>query len=122
MEQAEGRYSLEKLWQDRGPAASVLPKSEIQFEGGYCRGIGLHGGDPSVEKKDRKFGFRLDSGQNVAPSENKGIPGGAERNLPAILRLVLELDVDRAATDAARFLLGQFEHLRSYPGQQISRE
>lgn len=78
---------FEKLWQDRGPTASVLPKSEIQFEGGYCRGIGFHGGDPS-----------------------------------AIVRLVLELDVDRAATDAARFLLGQFEHLRSYPGQQVGRE
>lgn len=78
---------FEKLWQNRGPSASVLPKSEIQFEGGYCRGIGFHGGDPS-----------------------------------AIVRLVLKLDVDRAATDAARFLLGQFEHLRSYPWQKIGRE
>lgn len=78
---------FEKLWQDRGPAASVLPKCEIQLEGGYCRGIGFHGGDPS-----------------------------------AVVRLVLELDVDRAAADAARFLLGQFEHLRSYPGQKVGRE
>lgn len=78
---------FEKLWQDRGPSASVLSEGEIQFEGGYCRGIGFHGGDPS-----------------------------------AVVRLVLELDVHCAAADAARFLLGQFEHLRSYPGQEVGRE
>lgn len=78
---------FEKLWQDRGPAASVLPQGQIQFECGHCRRIGLHRGDP-----------------------------------PAVFRLVLELDVDRAATDAARFLLGQLEHLGSYPGQQVGRE
>lgn len=78
---------FEKLWQDGGPAASVLPQGQIQLERGHCRRIGLHRGDP-----------------------------------PAIFRLVLELDVDRAATDAARFLLGQFEHLGRYPGQQVGRE
>lgn len=40
----------------------------------------------------------------------------------AVVRLVLELDVHRAAADAARFLLGQLEHLRRYPGQQVGRE
>lgn len=78
---------FEKLWQDGGPAASVLPQGQIQLERGHCRRIGLHRGDP-----------------------------------PAIFRLVLELDVDRAATDAARFLLGQLEHLGRYPGQQVGRE
>lgn len=78
---------FEKLWQDRRPAASVLSESQIQLEGGYCRGIGFHGGDPS-----------------------------------AIVWFVLEFDVDRAATDTAGFLLGQFKHLRSYPWQKVSRE
>lgn len=78
---------FEKLWQDRGPAASVLPEGQIQLECGHCRRIGLHRGDP-----------------------------------PAVFRLVLKLDVDRAATDAARFLLGQLEHLGRYPGQQVGRE
>lgn len=78
---------FEKLWQDRGPAASVLPQGQIQLECGHCRRIGLHRGDP-----------------------------------PAIFRFVLELDVDRAAADAARFLLGQLEHLGRYPGKQVGRE
>lgn len=78
---------FEKLWQNRRPAASVLSECQIQFEGGYCRGIGFHGGDPS-----------------------------------AVVRFVLEFDVDRATADTARFLLGQFEHLRSYPWQKVSRE
>lgn len=78
---------FEKLWQNRGPATSVLPKGEVQLEGGYGGWIGFHGGDPS-----------------------------------AVVRLVLELDVDRAAADATGFLLGQFEHLRSYPGQKVGRE
>lgn len=78
---------FEKLWQNRGPATSVLPKGEIQLEGGYGGRIGLHGGDPS-----------------------------------AVVWFVLEFDVDRAAADAARFLLGQFEHLRSYPWQKVGRE
>lgn len=52
------KYSLEKLWQDRRPAASVLSECQIQLEGGYCRGIGFHGGDPSV-KRDKKIEDRF---------------------------------------------------------------
>lgn len=62
------------------------------------------------------------------PLDMAGLPpsraqrSGRKWNLPAVVRLVLELDVDRAAADAAGFLLGQFEHLRSYPGQKVGRE
>lgn len=39
---------FQKLWQDRGPSAPVLPKREIQLKGGYCCGIGFHRSDPSA--------------------------------------------------------------------------
>lgn len=50
------RYSLEKLWQDRGPAASVLPQGQIQLECGHCRRIGLHRGDPPVRREGEELG------------------------------------------------------------------
>lgn len=56
-----GRYLLEKLWQDRSPAASVLPKGKIQLEGGYGGRIGLHGGDPSVRNEENTKTNRLDT-------------------------------------------------------------